>query len=107
GFSRAGALPAIPGIRAGIREGSGEIGVAGARPRNLAAPALRIGSGIRFWRHDVLPVPPVAVPDQHGDGGAEGLAGTNAVQPLDVIGLDFHARAAAVPGHAPLTRPVH
>ncbi len=43
GFSRAGALQDIPRIRAVILEGSGEIGVAGARPRNLAAPALRIG----------------------------------------------------------------
>ena len=50
-------------------------------------------------RHDVFPVGPVAVGDEHGDGGAERLAGADAGEPLDVVALDLHPRAAAVALH--------
>ena len=50
------------------------------------------GSGI----HDLDPVLPIGVADQHGDGGAECFAGANAGEELDAVGLDLHASSAPV-----------
>src|SRR5207237_10405663 len=95
-FAGARALEYIPGIQAVVLERAGEVGVAGTRPCHLTAAALRIGDGIGFGSHDVLPVFPVAVPDQHRDGGAERFAGAHAGEPFDVVGFDLPACAAAV-----------
>src|SRR4051794_16047063 len=75
GLARAGALEDVARVHAVVFERTGEIGVAGARPGDLAPATLGIGRRVRFRRHDVLPVLPVAIPDEHGDGGAECFAG--------------------------------
>ena len=50
------------------------------------------GAGI----HDLLPVLPVAIVDQHRDRRAERLAGANAGEKFDRVLLDLHAAPAAV-----------
>ena len=81
----------------------------GTRPRDLAPPAPpeRIGRRIGFGCHDVLPVLPVAIPDEHRDWGAQRLAGAHAGEPFDAIGLDLHPGAAAVAALAALQLGVH
>ena len=81
--------------------------MAGPRPRHLPAASLGIGGGVRLGRHNVLPVVPIAVPDEHGDRGAERLAGAHAGEPLDVVRLDLHAGATTVAALAPLQLDVH
>jgi len=49
-------------------------GVTRTRPGHLAPAALGIGRRVGLGGHDILPVFPVAVPDEHGDGGAERFA---------------------------------
>ena len=74
-----------------------QVGVAGPGPGDAAPPQLaRLGG---LGGHDVLPVGPVAVGDQHRDRRAEGLAGADAGEPLDVVALDLHPGAAAVALH--------
>ena len=59
--------------------------------------AASLGPGrVGLRRHHVLPVLPVAVPDEHRDRRAQRLAGTHAGQPFDLIRFDLHARAAAI-----------
>ncbi len=99
GFPGARALQDVTGVLAVVLERSGEIGVAGPWPGDLAAP-LATGC-VGFRSHHILPVLPVAVPHQHGDRGAEGLARAHAGEPFDLVCLDLHARAAAVAAHAP------
>src|SRR3989442_7425904 len=66
GFPGAGTLEDVARIAAVVLEGSGKIRVSGPRPGNLPAPfAFRI---VGFRRHDVLPMFPIAIPDQHRDG---------------------------------------
>src|SRR5262245_28769747 len=50
---------------------------------------------------------PVAVPDQHGDGGTQGLARAHTRQPFDMVRFDLHAGAASVPPLAALELRVH
>ena len=107
GFSRTRALEDVARVLAIVFQRSGKIGVAGPRPRHLPATPQGIGGGIGLRCHDVLPVLPVAIPDQHGDRGAEGFAGADAGEPLDAVGFDLHARAAAVPALAALQLGVH
>jgi hypothetical protein len=74
--------------------------VPGARAGD-PTPPLRAWS-VRLRRHDVLPVLPVAVPHEHRDRRAERFARAHPGEPLDLVGLDLHAGAPAVPPHAPL-----
>src|SRR6266581_468031 len=93
-------LQDVARVLAVVLEGPREIRVAGARTRHLAAPLA--ARSVRFGGHHVLPVFPIAVPYEHRDGGAEGLAGPHAREPLDLVGFDLHAGAAAVAAHPPL-----
>ena len=79
--------------------------MAGAGPGDLAASLG--GGGVGLRGHDVLPVLPVAVPDEQRDRRADGFAGAHARQPLDAIRLDFHAGAAPVAPLAALQLHVH
>src|ERR1041385_1484718 len=99
-FPRARALQDVARVLAVVLEGPREIRVAGPRTRHLAAPLAP--GGVRFGSHHVLPVLPIAIPHEHRDGGAEGLAGAHAREPLDLVGFDLHAGAAAVAAHPSL-----
>src|SRR6266699_2178686 len=105
GLAGAGTLQDVAGVAAVVLERPGQIGVARARPGDLAAPLAP--GGVRLGSHDVLPVLPVAIPDEDGDGGAERLAGAHAGEPFDAVGLDLHAGAAAVAALAALQLRVH
>src|SRR6185437_8796461 len=73
-------------------QGRGERGGGRGEMRGRTPLFLHVLSG----GHDLLPVLPVAVPDQHGDRGTERLAGPNAGEELDGVLLDLHAASAAV-----------
>src|SRR5437879_9273005 len=100
GLAGAGALQDVARVLAVVLEDAREVGVPRAGPRDLAPARLRGDPGLRG--HHVLPVLPVAVPHEHRDGGAERLARPHAGEPLDLLRLDLHARAPAVPAHPPL-----
>src|SRR5881398_2713004 len=99
-FPGARALQDVARVLAVVLEGPREIRVAGARTRHLATPLAP--RSVCFGGHHVLPVLPIAIPHEHRDGGAEGLAGPHAREPLDLVGFDLHAGAAAVAAHPPL-----
>src|SRR5207247_2055767 len=105
GLAGAGALQDVAGVAAVVLERPGQVGVARAGPGDLAAPLA--AGGVGLGSHDVLPVLPVAVPDEHGDGGAERFPGAHAGEPFDAVGLDLHAGATAVAALAPLQLRVH
>src|SRR5881396_3713089 len=93
-FPGARALQDVARVLAVVLEGPREIRVAGPRTRHLATPLAP--RSVCFGGHHVLPVLPIAIPHEHRDGGAEGLAGPHAREPLDLVGFDLHAGAAAV-----------
>src|SRR2546429_16228 len=99
-FPGARALQDVARVLAVVLERPREIRVAGARTRHLATPLAP--RSVCFGGHHVLPVLPIAIPHEHRDGGAEGLAGPHAREPLDLVGFDLHAGAAAVAAHPPL-----
>src|SRR5881396_1428312 len=103
-LARARPLQDVPRVLAVVLERAGEIGVPGARARDLTSPLgfPLCPGGVGLGRHHVLPVLPIAVPHEHRDGGAEGLAGAHPREPLDLVGFDLHAGAAAVAAHPPL-----
>src|SRR6266704_3917354 len=101
-FPRARPLQDVAPVHPGVLEGPREVGVPRARPRDLAPSLGASPRGVRFGGHDVPPVLPVAIPDEHRDRGAERLAGAHAREPLDLVRLDLHAGAPAVPTHAAL-----
>src|SRR5437867_5774144 len=81
-LARACPLQDVARVLAVVLERAGEIGVPGAGTRDLAAP---LGTRrVRFGRHHVLPMLPIAVPYEHRDGRAEGLAGPYPREPLDL-----------------------
>ena len=92
GFAGAGAFEDVAGVGQVVFDGSGEIGVAGAGARN--GLVLRRVAG--FDRHGFGPVLPIGVGDDHGDGGADGVALAHSGDNGDAIRLDLHASAAAV-----------
>ena len=100
GLPGARTLQDVARVAAIVLEHAGEIGVPRSRPRHLTAP-LRPG-GVRLGGHDVLPMLPVSVPHEHRDRRAERLPRAHAGEPFDLVGLDLHARAAAVAAHAAL-----
>ena len=73
--------------------------VRSAWPGRTRVTARLRGVGIALARrgiHDLLPVLPVAIVDQHRDRRAERLAGAHAGEELSVVLLDLHAPPAAV-----------
>jgi hypothetical protein len=105
-FPSAGALEYVPPIEPIVLQQPRQIGVAGAGPRHAAAAELA-GRVRALVRHDVFPVGPVPVGNQHGHGGAERLTGTHPGEPLDLVALDLHARPAAIALHSPGELTVH
>src|SRR5213593_1692255 len=99
-LARARPLQNVAGVAPVVLQGAGQVGVAGAGPGHLTPP-LGAG-GIGLGRHHIPPMLPIAVPDEHGDGRAQRLARPQPREPFDPVGLDLHARAAAVATHAPL-----
>src|SRR2546429_3087048 len=99
-FARARPLQDVARVAAIVFERAREVGVARTGAGHLTSP-LRTGR-VGFRRHDVLPMLPVAVPYEHGDGRAQRLARAHAGEPFDLVGLNLHTGAAAVSAHAPL-----
>ena len=92
GFAGGGALEHVAGFGEIVFQGSGEIGVAGAR----RGDALVLG-GIAFaYGQGFLPVFPVAIFELHGDGRADGHSLAHAGKNVGGVALDLHAAAAAV-----------
>src|SRR5262245_13352955 len=95
------ALEDVAGIFAIVLQESGEIRMARSHSRHGALAHLVLSRArvlALAWRriHDLFPVLPVAVANQHRDGGTDGLAGAHAGEKLDGIALDLHASAASV-----------
>jgi len=117
-FAGAGALQDVPQVCAVVLEPAGQVGVSGAWPGHLAgipfrcrlvaaftdgaAAGVAVGGGIggRIGPHDVLPVGPILVLDQIGDGAAQSLAVADAADDANAVGLDLHPLATAVATHA-------
>src|SRR5207249_6176619 len=87
----------VAGIEAVVLEHADQVGVTGTGPGHPAAADLPGALGC----HHVLPVSPIAVGDEHGYRGAQGLPGPNPRQPLDLVLLDFHPGSATVALHPP------
>ena len=80
-----------------VLHGAGQIRVTRAGPRDRGP----VGTGgalghRRFHVHRLLPVHPVAIADEHGDGRARRASAPDAGQHLDLVALDLHAAAATV-----------
>jgi phospholipid/cholesterol/gamma-HCH transport system permease protein len=89
----------VPGIRMVIFERSGEIRVTRTRASDStfgSSVARHLAGG-----HDFLPIGPVAILDHHGDRTADSLPVPHAGEKTDLIFLDFHPAATAVPALAP------
>jgi hypothetical protein len=90
-FAGARALEDVAQIMPIVFQSTREVGVTGARPRE------RLGRGRkRAGRHPVEPVAVIAVYDRHRDRTSERLAGADASEELDAIGLDLHSATTAV-----------
>ncbi len=100
GLASRGALENVARVVAIVLEEAGEVGVAGAHARDRAL-ARNAGVGVGRGVHDLLPVLPVAIADQHRDRRADRLAGADAGQEFDGVLLDLHAAPAAVALLAP------
>ena len=86
-----------------VLDGAGQVGVARSRPRH-GCP-VRAGRALGHRRLDVhrlLPVDPVAVPDQQRDRRAGRVAAPHAGQDLRTVALDLHPAAAAIAALAAL-----
>jgi hypothetical protein len=99
GLTRAGTLEDVPSIDAVVFEDASEVGVTGPGPRDPAPPYLTRRFGALVG-HDVFPVGPVPVGDQHGNGRPERLSSPKTREPFDAIALDFHPGSAPVALHA-------
>jgi hypothetical protein len=94
-LARGGALENVARIAAIVLEHPDEIGVTGARTRDRPLARRRVvRAGGRV--HDLLPVLPVAVANQHRDGRAKGLTRADAREKLDGVGLDLHPTSASI-----------
>jgi hypothetical protein len=92
GFAGGGALEDVAGLEEVVLQSSGEIGVAGAwRGDALVLGGISLADGERF-----LPVFPVAIFEQDGDGRADSQSMANAGENVGGVALDLHASAAAV-----------
>ena len=95
GFAGAGPLQDVAGVLAVVFQNADQVGVAGPGSGYLAAAGFVGGLG----GHDVGPVGPIPVFDQHGDWGAKGGTGSDAGEELDLVLFDLHPGAAAVAPH--------
>src|SRR6185312_3656263 len=89
------ALENVTSIGAVVLEHARQVGMARTRPCDDSLPRLGITlaqGGI----HDLLPILPIAVGNEHRDWGANRRASSHAGQNLDSVLLDLHASAAAV-----------
>ena len=96
GLARGGALENVARVVAIVLEEAGEIGMARAHAGDPALASLRRILGARRGVHDVQPVVPVTIRDEHRDGRAQRFAGADAGNELDVVLFDLHTAAAAV-----------
>jgi hypothetical protein len=95
-FAGRGTLENVARIIAVVLEDPGQVRMSRAWARDRAAPLAWIAlaePGV----HDLLPVRPVPVANEHGDRRSERLTRADAGEQLDGIVLDLHAPAAAVP----------
>ena len=83
-LARRRALEDVARVVAIVLEDAGEVGVAGTHARD-GAPARGVRDRVVARRgiHDLLPVLPVAIADEHRDRRADRLAGAHAGQKLD------------------------
>src|SRR2546423_12708410 len=87
-------LQNVSGVASIVLEHSREIHMARTRPSD-GSFAVRISlTGRRI--HDLLPVFPVPILNEHCDRRSQGLAATHSRQELDVIRFDLHPASAAV-----------
>jgi hypothetical protein len=68
--------------------------VAGTRPRHV--PRANRVTFARRRVHDLFPVPPIAIADDHGDGRPNRLASAQTRKDLDAIRLYLHTAAAPI-----------
>ncbi len=96
GLPGAGTLQDVPRVAAVVLEDAHEVRVSG--PRKIVWPqSLGVGLGPRRdGAHRRRPVLPIAIPNEHGDRRAQGLAQPHARDHVGAVGLDLHATAAAV-----------
>ena len=95
GLARRRAFENVAGVVAIVLENSCKISVSWTDAGDGSLPRLRVGRiGRRI--HDLLPILPVAILDDHRDRRAEGLAGADAGEELDGVLLDLHASPATV-----------
>ena len=93
----AGPLQDVARVEPVVLEHTRQVGVARPGPRHPAAAQL---APRPLGRHDVFPVGPVAVRDQHRHRGSPASRPARTPgQPLDPVALDLHPRAAAVALH--------
>ncbi len=71
----------------------------GTRSLHLTTPGSITGIGCR--RHDIDPVVPIPVSDEHGDRGSEGFTRPYAPEELHLVGLDGHSGPPPMSGHPP------
>ncbi len=98
GLARAGALEHVADVGVAVLDRAGEVGMARSRPRHVGT-ILGAGRALRHLRLDVhrlLPVHPVAIANEQGDGCAGGDAVAHAGEDLGAVAFDLHAPAAAV-----------
>src|SRR5262245_20125409 len=97
GFARARAFEYVADIGVSVLDRAGKIRMPRTRTRHVGPFA----AGRAFWRlgldvHRLLPVHPVAIPDEERDRRASGHAMTNAAKDLRAVALDLHASATSV-----------
>ncbi len=94
GLPGAGAFEDVTGIVKIVLDGAGQVGMSrpgtGDRP-----PFIRSAVGV-LHRESFSPVLPVLIPDENGDGGADGPRIPHTGHNFRAIGFDLHAAAAAV-----------
>ena len=104
GLARRGALEDVARVVAVVLEDPGEIGVAGPHARDgaLAARRSRIVELVaRRGVHDLLPVLPVAIADEHRDRTSRSFRRRARRRGTRRVALDLHAPPAAVALLAP------
>ena len=99
GFTGAGALQDVSGVDMVELERPRKIGVARAGPGDTAF-GRRIARNFPY-RHDFFPVGPIAILNHHRDWAAERLSMTNARQKADLVSLNLHSPAPAIPALPP------
>ncbi len=102
GLPRAGPLEYGPGVGEAVFLHPGQVRMPGSGPgqRSVSGQTRqlrgvdRIG---RIGRHDLAPLGPLGVADEDADRTAQGETVAHAPQQLDLVTLEAHPRATAVP----------